>query len=154
MNNSYTLFAVIKLLFILTIFVELATLQALISPDNAREYIHIILSRTVYIEHIILSIVFLGGGALILLKKLWFLCKMNKNKNEASEYSPSFWIIFCQVGKWKFIFFYSYIFGKCGNCHVIFNFSTCRICGKVEILTFPPLKNQEFCTFSTEFSTL
>ncbi|MBO5262020.1 MAG: hypothetical protein J6B45_03140 [Clostridia bacterium] len=69
MNYKENIFYVIKLLAIMIIFVELATVKMIIAPQNFKEYIHILASVKMYIEHIVLSIVFLSFGALIYLKE-------------------------------------------------------------------------------------
>lgn len=69
MNYKQNLFNVIKLLFMAVILVELATIKSIIMPQSFHEYILISTSIKMYIEHIVLSIVFLSLGALIFLKK-------------------------------------------------------------------------------------
>lgn len=69
MKHNQNLFNVIKLLFIMVILVELATVKMILAPDSIKEYISVFSSIKVYIEHLVLSIVFLSLGALIFLKK-------------------------------------------------------------------------------------
>lgn len=62
------LFNVIKLLALATILVELATLKLILTPSCYLEFVHIHALIWVYTEHIILSIAFLGLGALIFIR--------------------------------------------------------------------------------------
>ena len=154
MNYKENIFNVIKLLAIMIIFVELATVKMIIAPQNFKEYIHILASVKMYIEHIVLSIVFLSLGALIYLKEAWFFVHFTQEYFFRQWIKPLVLHKFCQVESGKFIIFYGLIFGKCVISKIFFNFSTGRRCGKVEISTWSTLQNHEFCTFSTEFSTL
>jgi hypothetical protein len=70
MKYKDNIFATLKLLIVTTIFVEFSVLKMLISPSSLREYLCAIQSSEIYIEHIAISIVFLVGGALIILTKL------------------------------------------------------------------------------------
>lgn len=69
MDYRQNLFNAIKLLFMMIILAEVSTIRMIIMPISFQEYIVIQTSLWVYIEHIILSIVFLSLGALIFLKK-------------------------------------------------------------------------------------
>ena len=70
LNFKYNVFATVKLMFLMTIFVEFSILKMLISPNGIQEYMCAIHSMKIYIEHILVSLAFLVGGALILLRKL------------------------------------------------------------------------------------
>ena len=70
MKEDYYIFSVVKLLFIYVIFIELAVLKLFVSPANLREYITAITSFRVYLGQIVSSIILMGVGALIMLKKL------------------------------------------------------------------------------------
>ena len=64
------LFNSIKMLFLSVILVEADTLRKIIQPQSFSEYLHISTLYHIYIEHIIISIVFLSLGALWFLKKV------------------------------------------------------------------------------------
>ena len=136
------LFGIFKMMLITTIFVEFAILKEAIQPISLLDFISLLFSYKVYIEHIVVSLVFICLGALILLRKRWFLCKLHKNKLFKSEYSPLKWIKNCQVESWKFIFFYKCIFGSCIIWMGFSNFSTGWMCGKVLFSTLNTLQNQ------------
>jgi len=68
-NYRQTMFYVIKLLFLAIILVEFSVIRMIIQPNSIQEHLHILASIGVYIEHIILSIIFLSLGALIFLKR-------------------------------------------------------------------------------------
>ena len=70
MKEGYYDFCALKLLFIYLIFIELAVLKLYVAPANLREYITAILSFRVYLEQIVVSIVIIGVGAPIILRKL------------------------------------------------------------------------------------
>lgn len=70
MNYKDNLFYTVKLLFLITILVELAILKMIICPENLNQYISILVSFEIYLQHIYLSLLFLGGGALIFLIKV------------------------------------------------------------------------------------
>lgn len=69
MNYKQNLFNVIKMLVLMIIVVETATVKMLILPSSLNEYIYIHAALKIHLEHIILSIVFTSLGALIFLKK-------------------------------------------------------------------------------------
>ena len=69
MDYRQNLFYVIKLLFLATILAELSVIRMIIQPVCLQEHLHICASIGMYIEHIILSILFLSLGALIFLKR-------------------------------------------------------------------------------------
>ena len=62
------LFYSIKLLALMVIFLELSTVRMILLPDSYFEFLHISKLIWVYVEHFALSIVFVGLGALILLR--------------------------------------------------------------------------------------
>ena len=98
MNYKQNLFYAIKLLYILIILVESAVLKMIIAPDGFYEGYNVYVIFPVYMEHLILSIIILSVGALIFLRKVWFLCILHKNKFNSDEYFHFEWI---KVVKWK-----------------------------------------------------
>lgn len=68
--DKQLLFYAIKLLFLVVILAEAATLKTILFPESYFELIHITTLFYTYIEHIVLSIIFLGLGALIFLTKV------------------------------------------------------------------------------------
>ena len=69
MDYRQNLFYVIKLLFLATILAEFSIIRMIIMPSCIQEHLHIIATIGTYIEHIVLSIIFLSLGALIFLKR-------------------------------------------------------------------------------------
>ena len=69
LSYKQNLFNTIKLLLITVILVETDTVKRIIMPNSIYEYLHMTSSTGVYLEHIIISIVFIAIGALIFLKK-------------------------------------------------------------------------------------
>ena len=69
LNYKQNIFNTIKLLLITVILVETDTVKRIVIPNSFYEYLHISSSISVYLEHIIISIIFLAIGALIFLKK-------------------------------------------------------------------------------------
>lgn len=69
MGFGRALFYTLKLLLLNIILVELSVVRMIIMPSSFYEYIVTAYSIGVYIEHIILSIVFWSLGALIYLKR-------------------------------------------------------------------------------------
>ena len=63
------LFGIFKMMLITTIFVEFAILKEAIQPISLLDFISLLFSYKVYIEHIVVSLVFICLGALILLRK-------------------------------------------------------------------------------------
>ena len=68
--DKQLLFYAIKLMFLAVILAEAATLKMILVPESYFEFIHITALFYTYIEHIVLSILFLGLGALIFLAKV------------------------------------------------------------------------------------
>lgn len=62
-------FNILKMMLITTIFVEFAILKDAILPPSAKDFVSLIFSYKVYIEHVLVSLVFICLGALILLRK-------------------------------------------------------------------------------------
>jgi len=69
MDYRQNLFNAIKLLFMAVILVEASTIRMIVMPADFCEYITTRAQIGVYIEHIVLSLLFLSLGALIFLKK-------------------------------------------------------------------------------------
>ena len=69
MNYKQNLFYAIKLMYILVILVESAVLKMIIAPDGFYEHFNVSMIFSVYIEHLILSIIILSLGALIFLRR-------------------------------------------------------------------------------------
>ena len=69
MDYRQNLFNVIKMMFMWVILVELSTVRMIIMPSSFHEFLHIKAALDLYIQHIVLSIVFLSLGALIFLKR-------------------------------------------------------------------------------------
>lgn len=69
MSSKQNLFYAIKLLSLMIILAELSVLKSAFSPDSFHEYIQVFKNAEMYIQHIFLSIVFWGLGALIFLKQ-------------------------------------------------------------------------------------
>lgn len=72
MNYIQNLFSSIKLMFLQVILVEFAVIRMVVEPTSLHEYLNTYLSGKMYIEHILLAIIFLSLGALIFLKKADF----------------------------------------------------------------------------------
>ncbi|MBQ8146241.1 MAG: hypothetical protein IJ039_05605 [Clostridia bacterium] len=70
MEYKQNLFYAIKLMYILVILVESAVLKMIVAPDGFYEQYNVYVIFPVYMEHLILSIIILSGGALIFLKKV------------------------------------------------------------------------------------
>ncbi len=70
MDYKQNLFYAIKLMYILVILVEGAVLKMIIAPDGFYECFNVNVIFSVYVEHLILSIIILSVGALIFLKKV------------------------------------------------------------------------------------
>ena len=63
------LFCAIKMMLLAVILAEAATLKMMILPEGCLQLIHITALFKTYVEHLILSILFIGLGALIFLTK-------------------------------------------------------------------------------------
>ena len=70
MDYRQNLVNAVKLLSLMVILVEVAVIRMIIMPLNIHEYIMLHSSFYTIVEHLILSIVFLGVGGLIFLKRL------------------------------------------------------------------------------------
>lgn len=69
MKEKTLRYYIIKLTLMLTILAELGALKMRFAPDYAYEYITAVLSWSIYIEHLLISVVLISLGALIHLAK-------------------------------------------------------------------------------------
>ena len=69
MDTKQGLFNAIRLLAFTIIVAELGTIKRILFPESFFEYLHMSASIELYIQHIVLSIVFWCLGALIFLKR-------------------------------------------------------------------------------------
>ena len=69
MDYRQNLFNSIKMMLLTVIFVETAVMKMIITPSCIYEYIAVRACIEMYLEHIILSIIFLSLGGLIFLKE-------------------------------------------------------------------------------------
>lgn len=68
MDYKKGLYNVIKLFYFAILVAVLGTIKMIVAPDSIREYIHILHSIDLYIEHLIISVAIWGLGALLFLK--------------------------------------------------------------------------------------